>query len=125
MDKLLLHQITLWIAILLIPSFVLIYVRDIFNPKRKDNGKLNRADLFLNIWMAGWLGYVVVRNIIPAFAYHVMGVPIANPELFRISLAWDIAFLSIVTLFFIGNLCYLPGRPGFRKFWRKGDKLCN
>lgn len=122
MDKILMHQIVLWMAMIVIPLFSLLYIRDVFRPKRKSNGKLQWWNLILSIYMAGWMGYITV-TIAPAFAHYVMHVDMVTPP--KIYVVADIIFLVFMAAFITGNIWFLPKRPGVKEFWQRGNKLCD
>lgn len=124
MDQLLVHQIALWVAILTMPLFNLMYVKELFRPKRRPNGKVDWMDLLLTAGIAFWLGYIIVTSIAPAFAYHVMGIAQEIPARFRISPAWDIAFLSAITLWLVARFWFWLRSEKIKESWQKGNKLC-
>jgi len=122
MDKILIHQIVLWIAMTIMPLLSLLYIRDVFRPKRKSNGKLQWWNLIFSIYMAGWMGYITIITA-PAFAYYVMHVDMVKPP--KIYMVADIIFLVFMAAFITGHVWFLPKRSGVKEFWRRGNKLCN
>lgn len=108
MFELLIHQITLFMTMLLIPYCILLYAKDIVKPKRKYNGKIDWILFALAIIIMTTMTWSFVLYVVPAFAHYVMRIAVRNPP--AISLTSDIVFLSVMIVCFIA-FCWLKSRP--------------
>ncbi len=113
--ELFIHQITLFIAVLLIPYCILHYAKDVVKPERRYNGKIHWTLLPINIIITIMMTWSFVLYIVPAFAHYVMLITVKNPP--AISLTSDIVFLSVMAACLI-VFCWLKIRQR-RKRWQR------